>query len=124
MKYLKQFEALNSEILFTEADVNDIKDAFIDIVDEWSLVRVDVKEVGGPDGLPENDISYEIKLDNFDFILTIQIFIPIKYKFEKNKFEKDCDAFIKRVNQMGFRSKGFNKNPSFFYEFWTTAIKK
>ena len=52
MKYLKQFEALNSEILFTEADVNDIKDAFIDIVDEWSLVRVDVKEVGGPDGLP------------------------------------------------------------------------
>lgn len=123
MKYLKRFES-NNNILFTESDVNDIKDVFIDIVDEWSLIKADLKEVGGPDGLPENDISYEIKLDNFDFILTIQIFIPILYKFEKIKFEKDCDSFIERIKNMGFSSKGFNRNKSFFYEFWTASIRK
>ncbi len=126
MKYLKKFESLNDDH-FTEDNINDIKDAFMDIVDDWSLVKIDIKELRGPDGFPDNDISYEIKLHDFSqSILLIQVFIPKKYKFKvyQYKFGKDCDSFIERINQMGFKSDGFSKNKSFFYEFWTASVIK
>lgn len=110
MRYLKVYETKQKKY-FTQEDLDDIKDVFQDIVDEYDIILAkNIEEFRGEDefeNIPE-DNYYRIKLFNNDwYIASIDDLADeidiILFTSLSSKISKDIDSFIKRLTLMGFR---------------------
>lgn len=99
MKYLKEYNSSNTHL--TTSDIDDIKDVFQDIIDEYSLILL------GNNSQDSNiDASYHL-LTN-DTILTIKVYAPwensMVVPFKDKKIIQSIDVdFIKRIRLMGYK---------------------
>ncbi len=139
MKYLKLFESFDD---FLKEDLQDVKNAFQEIVDEWELFDRKTGYQGRCESPQDTKIEYEfiiytdnllpVKLLQYKFAnkvlfrdenLYIGIFIdltgPNDFYTTRLRFLDDLEPFIKRVNDMGFKCEllheRHNSNVFFIY---------
>lgn len=125
MKHISRYNEYKKKVEITQDDVDDIKDVFQDIIDEYDFIY-DPNEDIGPFGDKSYNIDYFYTNDEHLFKVQIEMYFnigaisqPINKNFKMySKLKKDINDFVLRLKGMGFvacvTDHGYGKDISIF----------
>lgn len=109
MKYLKRYNESSSdefslELLFTQEEIDNIKDIFTDIIDEYNLTDATI----GKSVTSFSNLLYLLhEMDSGEYVIISHpeiVSMYIKYnKQDKNLFLDDMEKFKTRVESLGHK---------------------